>query len=361
MNTTDKGLASDDLLREALERLLAERCTPDSVRAAEDNGWAPDLWLHLSQAGFPWVGAEAAGGLMHVAQILHLCGKYAAPLPIAETGMLGGWLLELSGRSAEQLVLTVPVPHPGDEVALEEHPDGWGLQAAFHWVPWVRMADEVVLVATARDGSEQAVAVPASLGSISDSKNIAGEPRGIWRADTRLDRDHVRPVPHGSGLRLRKRGALSRALLIGGTLERSVELAAAYARERHQFGKAIGTFQAVQQHLAVAAEQAAATSLAAWVAAFALQGDDDDSQEKVAIARAVAGDAVSAVTFRVHQVFGAIGMSRECQLQLLTRRAWSWVQEWHTGADGIRELGLGIADRGAGELWAYLSSGLQSA
>ena len=71
--------------------------TQDEVEHAEADGWSKLTWDALADAGFPWVGiAEANGGsggsLYDLAAIVRAVGAHAAPVPIAETAMLGGWL-----------------------------------------------------------------------------------------------------------------------------------------------------------------------------------------------------------------------------------------------------------------------------
>lgn len=359
----NRALGGEPLLAETADRLFAQRCDAETVRQAEVVGWNADLWAHVASAGLPWVGLTgdgSGGSLLDVAEVLHRCGRFAVPLPIAETGLIGGWLLQTAGRPLPDGPVTVPVPHPDDHVELSRRDGEWRLQARFHRVPWARNAECLVFPATPDGGGEHVVVV-GELDRVVAARNLAGEPRDAVALDVTLPAPSVVEVPVGTTARTTRRGALSRALLIGGALERSSEMATAYARERQQFGQVIARFQAVQHHLVLAAEHAASATLAAWTAAAAMMDDEDDPQHKVPIARIVAHDAVGIVTGRTHQVFGAIGMTKEHDLHLRTRRAWAWTEEWGSGRRWSETFGTALVAGGADQLWPTLASGLVSA
>lgn len=351
-------LAGEPLLGETADRLFGERCSPETVRRAEDLGWIDELWQHVAGTGLAWVGAptdDGGGSLLDAAEVLHRCGRFAVPLPVAETGVLGGWLLHVGGLAAPDGPVTVPVPHPDDEIELDRRDGSWYVRGRLHRVPWASAAERLVLVATGADGTELVVSLEPP-GQIVPARNLAGEPRDVVTLDDSLPSDAVAAVPPGTRAQLWERGALTRALLIAGALERSAELAAAYAQERRQFGQTIARFQAVQHHLVLAAEHAAAASMAAWLAAAALI-DGLDHGEKLAIARTIGDESVRTVTARCHQVFGAIGMTKEHELHLRTRRAWSWTGEWGSGRYWAGRLGEALADDGADRLWPNLAAG----
>ena len=112
---TDTGAGYvDDLLIESAERLFSETCSFDTVQAAEAEGWAPDVWQAVAEAGFAWIGVAAeaggsGGSLADACAVLQVAGANAAPIPLAETGILGGWLLAEAGITlADGPVTVVP-------------------------------------------------------------------------------------------------------------------------------------------------------------------------------------------------------------------------------------------------------------
>ena len=95
------GSHVDELLVETIDNLLADHCTPEQVGAAE-GGLDPKLWDALADSGLLTVGvAESAGGsggsLHDAAAIAKAAGRYAAPVPLTETSIIGGWVCEQAG------------------------------------------------------------------------------------------------------------------------------------------------------------------------------------------------------------------------------------------------------------------------
>ena len=114
--------------------------------------------------------------------------------------------------------------------------------------------------------------------------------------------------------------ALLLAAAISGAADEVLAMTVAYAGERSQFGKPIGRQQALQQQLAVVAEDCVAVRMAVELAAA---GDAPDPL-RVAAAKSVASAAAPRVANTAHAVHGAIGISAEYDLQLYTRRLHEW-------------------------------------
>jgi acyl-CoA dehydrogenase len=204
------------------------------------------------------------------------------------------------------------------------------------------------------------VAAPTSSATVTPGRNLAAEPRDslAWD-DVGLPDDAVAEAPIGvdqEGLRLR--GALTRSALITGALARVDELTVRYTNERHQFGRPVARFQAVQAHLVQIAEEAQMTRLATRVAA--LNARPDPTPFDVAVAKTVASAAATAVARASHQAHGAMGMTKEYELGQLSRRLWSWRDEFGSERYWSRRLGRGLAEAGSHELWPRLSRGLKT-
>lgn len=112
------------------------------------------------------------------------------------------------------------------------------------------------------------------------------------------------------------------AAQIAGAGERVLDMSLEYAKQRVQFGKPVGSFQAVQHQLAVMAEHACAARMAAQLC-FASDTHLPD-RRLAAMAMVVAGEAAEALAAGGHAVHGAIGISEEFDLQLYTRRLRAW-------------------------------------
>jgi acyl-CoA dehydrogenase len=353
------------MLTEVATGLFRDRCTPEDVVAAETSGWSERLWAALVESGFPYVSVpEEAGGsggdVADACALLTVAGRFAAPVPLAEAGLLGGWALAAGGLALPDGPLSVAVGRPGDVVELSGAPGSWRLTARVQRVPWGGRSERVALLATV-GGERYVVSAPTTSAGVTAGRNLAAEPRDTleW-TDLELPDDAVGSAPAGVDAEaLRLRGALSRAALISGALARVSELTVRYTGERHQFGRPVARFQAVQTHLVTIAEEAQLAGLATEVAA--LNARPDPGFFDVAAAKAAAGEAATIAARASHQAHGAIGMTKEYELGQLSRRLWSWRDEFGSERYWSRELGRRLADAGPDELWPRISTGLVDA
>ncbi|NVE94997.1 acyl-CoA dehydrogenase [Altererythrobacter sp. JGD-16] len=111
------------------------------------------------------------------------------------------------------------------------------------------------------------------------------------------------------------------AAQIAGAASRVLDMSVAYANEREQFGKPIGRQQAVQQQLAVMAEEAVAVRLAV---ENAVGGGSAPDFLSAASAKTIASRYAASIAAIAHAVHGAIGISAEYDLQLYTKRLQAW-------------------------------------
>jgi acyl-CoA dehydrogenase len=245
--------------------------------------------------------------------------------------------------------LAVLVESAEDQVVLVRAGAGWHLSGTARAVPWGRNA-LALMIATGT-----AVALLAPVGqAISRGDNLAGEPRDDITLDHALDAKSVSDAHAGVDAAIVYRlGALLRAAQIAGALEEALQLAVTYANDRVQFGRPIGKFQAIQQQLAQAAEQSAATSVA--VAAAVAGAIAGDLAFVAPAAKLRAGEAAGKLADVVHQVHGAIGFTHEHRLHHLTRRLWSWRDEFGTESFWALELGRMVAMQGADGIWPFLA------
>jgi acyl-CoA dehydrogenase len=283
--------------------------------------------------------------------------REAAADPLAETAVLGGWLLSTTGIDAPGVPSTVAA-NPRDQVALRRAAGGWRLSCRMHRVPWAREAGRIVALAPAPDGEGgwMVVGVPRRHVEIGEGRNLADEPRDqVLGADVPVEDEWVRPLPsHLGPADLLRRGALVRAVQLAAAAERAAELTITHANRRHQFGRPVAAFQAVQQRMVGIASEAALASMAAAVAVAA--AEQGPAVVEVAAAKAVTSGAAGVVAGHAHQVHGAVGMTLECDLQRFTRRLWSWRREFGSERYWCARLGGDLAAGGAGRLWPTLAT-----
>lgn len=363
-----------ELVAEAVGEVLRARCTQEVVGSAERTGWAPELWSAVAEGGFPWVSVpeDAAGGVAVGGTVAEACavleqvGRYAAPLPVAETGLLGGWLLAAAGleipagpvttapTAARPAAASAARRDGAASVALRRDGAGWVATGGVDRVPWAREASRVVLLADSPDGL-QVVALEPGAARIEPGVNLAGEPRDRLRLDG-VPVTEVAPAPeHVDHDALLLRGALSRAALIAGAAGRVLDITVAYTVEREQFGRPVARFQAVAAHLVRLAEQTEAVRMAARVAAA--NTADTPSAFDVAAATTVAAESAGLISAAAHQATGAMGMTREYELGQLTRRLWSWREEYGGERWWSTRLGADLTAGGADAMWPAIARG----
>jgi len=263
-------------------RLIEDICTPAAIRAVEAAGDSAPMWQAFADSGFlDALVQEDAGGaglsLADAAPLIALLGHYAVPLPVGDT-MVARALLAAAGA---------------------ELPDGpIAIATGSGAVPFGGVAAHIL------SGSPDAPVVTKA----------QTEPTGVHH-----DADAYAPAVDGRALR--PVSAVLRALLISGAAGRVMDMTVAYANERSQFGKPIGKQQAVQQQLSVLAEQAVAARIAAAIGA---RSGLSPRLADAAVAKHGASLAAGQVAAIAHAVHGAIGISEEYDLQLLTRRLHGW-------------------------------------
>lgn len=350
------------MLLESVGRLFEDKCTKQVIDRAETGVFADDLWRAISETGVPLAALpESAGGAdaewSDLYAVLRVAGRYAAPIPLAET-MLAGWVAASAGLELSDGPMSVGPVRASDSLTLRRDGNGWRLNGIASRLPYAHDAARIVLLADGPDG-EMAVSLEATQHTaLTQGRNIAGEPRDTLRFEAvRLSADAAAPVRDGvSRASLYRRGALARATMMSGALERAMDLAVSYAQERQQFGRPIAKFQAVQQNLAVLAGQTAAAVAAANLGIEALSSHDPDMEEfRVAVAKTRVGEAATLASELAHQVHGAIGFTREYALQLATRRLWSWREEFGSDPEWATRLGSFMCARGADQLWPSLT------
>lgn len=346
------------MLVESATRLFTDHVEPKTLEAAKHEGWSPALWQQLEQAELPFVGVpESAGGaggsVSDLAAVIRVAGRFGAPVPLVETALLAGWMLAASGLQMPRRPLAAG---PAGNEALSARRDGdrWLVSGTLARLPWARVARGLVLLAEAEDGPIVVLLDPARC-TIRPGSNLAGEPRDAVELDA-VPAECAAPAGPGvTRTNLRLRGALGRALLMGGALEQSLSLAATYAQQRVQFGRKIGQFQAIQQELARCAGETAAAVAAALSAAGVLDRGGDVTLA-VASARIRAADAAREGALIAHQVHGAIGVTDEYPLHHYTLRLWAWREEYGNEAEWAALLGGVVLKRGADSFWPALTA-----
>lgn len=342
------------MLADSVGRLFRDAAA--DAHAVAD-GWNDVLWGQVEEIGLPLLLApEAAGGVgaswEDAFVVLHPLGYHAIALPVAET-MLASRLLSGAGIDLPGGPLTIA---PAAQGRLEQAGvSGWRFTGTLTGVPWGAQADHIAATLL-HEGRQMVMLLPRSAaGTLRETPNLAGEPRATLVFNNAVA--VAAPSDRQEAASLFNFCALLRVGQSAGALESALVRTIGYAKERSQFGKPIGNFQAVQQQLALLGNEAAAVACAARIALRAadrVQAPDDATFE-IAAAKLRANLAINTGTAIAHQVHGAIGFTREYDLRHATQRLWSWRSEFGNDRYWSGVLGAAVAERGADDFWVALT------
>jgi len=344
------------LIAEGAHRLFADLGARTTVEMMERGEWPATAWTQLVDSGFLDVlmasGTEQETG--HWSQafpVLHAAGLHCVPLPVGEP-IIAKALASKAGLGAATGLLTFV--HAGPELRAEFRGDRLVLTGHVNAVPWARFAVGMVLSAKIDDATVLAlVNLQGPTIELRDGRNAADEPRDavILKEVEASNWTHLTPDRADDLLNF---GALARSAMLVGAAESALSLALQYAGERRQFGRALSQFQAIQQMLAMLAGEVTAAKTVTR-AAFDAAAPEPRPFD-VAVAKIRAGRAAGLAASIAHQVHGAIGFAAEHNLQLRTRRLWSWRSEDGAESDWAERLGRTAIEGGGASFWRYLTA-----
>ncbi|MEN8161124.1 MAG: acyl-CoA dehydrogenase family protein [Myxococcota bacterium] len=275
-----------DAERAAVRDAVAAWCG-DAVGVAFDE----ERWRELAGLGVLLVGADGESGACELVASFEALGAAAAPGPLVETVLA----VRLLPAALRQAVASGEVL-----VAVGEPP-------LFSFAPLARHFVEL-------SGERAFLALPT--GPIEAVDTLAGDPWGrvVLRRERELE----------GGASALRAGRVAAAALLAAGGRTVLERAAAHARTRKQFGRAIGEFQAVAHPLAHWWIHVGAAEMLARAAARGLDDGAAEAGELAAAAWRSAREAALGAAMQAHQTFGAVGITLEGALFPLTRRIRQW-------------------------------------
>ncbi|HET6833014.1 MAG TPA: acyl-CoA dehydrogenase [Acidimicrobiales bacterium] len=383
---TDLALSDEqEALRASARAFLQRACPPELVRrtrAADGEGHDPDLWRGMAELG--WLGLafpESVGGgggrLLDLAVVYEEAGRALVPTTLYST-VAAALLIDRAGDDGQRAGLLRPL-FAGERIAslayhedgMRSSPDALATTAAVVgddvtvdgtklFVPNAGVADDLVVVA--RDpaatgaGAVRLVLVPTSAPGVCRSlvTTFAHDAQHeVSFEAVRVPADRVLARASSDAWSAveevhRVATALQCVEMVGGA-RAVLDLTVGYITDRAQFGRPIGSFQAVQHHVADLSTRIDAAGLAAWQAVWrcSLAGEADGAiggaQAQVAIAKVAAGDAYVETTLMAHQLHGGIGFTVDHDLHLWSDRARAAALTFGSREDHLRTLGKHIA------------------
>lgn len=350
----DLGLSeAQQMLKTSAQEFLQAECPDTYVREMEENerGYTPEMWEKIAEQG--WLGLiipEQYGGVgldfMDLSILLEETGRALLPGPFFSTVVMGGMTIadagteeqkqELLPQIAEgQLIVTLALTEPsarwdaaGVEATATRSADNWVLNGTKLFVPNAHVSDTIIVAARTGEGERDIslFIVPRNSGGVSQTllKTIASD------RQSEVVLDNVNLL--GSALlgeenkgwdtmeKVIKWGAIGKCSEMVGGAQQVLDMTVDYAKQRTQFGRPIGSFQAIQHHCANMATDVEGSRYITYQAAWHLS-EGLPSDREVAMAKAWVSDAYRRICALGHQCHGAIGFTKEHNMQLYSRRA----------------------------------------
>jgi alkylation response protein AidB-like acyl-CoA dehydrogenase len=353
----DFGFGEDEqLLRDLAHRFLDEHMPVERLRAlvasdpeaayerGERPAWDEGIWKQIGELG--WAGLavpESAGGvggkMVGIAALVEAVGRHALPSPFvatlcaafalraARSEAADAWLARIADGAAASLAITdARGSWEPDDTGVTARADGASLvlSGAAHFVQDAFKAD--FFIVSARD--ERGVvmcAVPKDAAGVTLVQNHIHD---LTRDQATLALDGVR-VPR-ENIVSEETGALRRAwpaLLVVvaadlcGTSEWQLQTTVEYAKQRKQFERQIGFFQAVKHPLVNAMIEIDRARSLLYHAACCIDSDDPSAEAAARMAKSAASDAGAFISDRSVQLHGGIGFTWECDVHLYFKRS----------------------------------------
>ncbi len=353
----DLGFTQEqEILKKSAHSFLARECPKKRTKELDESetGFSLELWKKMADLG--WMGSilpeeygGSGGSFIDLIVLLEEMGYNLLPGPFFSTMVLGA-LPILKAGTKEQKEFYLPAIAGGNKIltmALTEvsgqydaasvtvtaTPDGEGylINGIKLFVPDAHLADYILCVARTKDGADPEdgitlFIVDGKAPGIKTSllKTLAGDKQ------TEIVFDHVKAGKDSilGGLDcgwtivtdVLQKAAVAKAAELVGHSQAALEMAVNYAKERVQFGRPIGSFQAIQHYCANMLSDVDSGRFLTYESAWMIS-EGFEAAKQAAMTKAWVGDAARRVTLLAHQIFGAIGFTMEFDIHLYYRRA----------------------------------------
>ena len=366
-----------EALRDMIRGVCAEYAPIETVRAMEDDpkGYPDAFWKQLGELGLlglliPEQHGGAEQGMLEAAIVYEEFGRALSPSPHFVSSILSARLLLDSGSEAQQAewlpkiasgeaILTPAWLEPdrgfgpaGVAVRAERDGQGFVLSGRKRHVLFASAADRLWVLARSGDGEGDVDAFlvdPKAAGvTLTQQRSLASD----TQYDVTLEGVRVgeadRIACGWAGFdRVMEEGVILLAAWAMGGAERAVELTVEYAKERVQFDKPLGAFQAISHYLADATTNVDGGKALVYEAAWA-RSEGRDITRLAAMAKLFACQTFRDVTAMCQQVWGGVGFTIEYDIQLYFRRAKQLQITWWDSRVLEERVAADVLDRVAG-------------
>ena len=349
----DFGFSEEqEILRQSAADFLRNECPMSYVRQMmeDERGYADEVWNKMAELG--WMGLivpEAYGGaglsLVDLVVVLEEMGKVVLPGPFFSTVALGGLCVQAAGSEAQKkallpgmasgqttLTLAVLEENPrwdeaGINLSAEKNGNGYVLNGVKLFVPDAHVVDHIICAARTSEGvtlfvldRQQAGLGARLLKTMDQTRKLCA----VALDNVQAGADALLGAP-GQGWdylsRVINQSKVALSAEMCGGAQQVLDMSVEYAKVREQFGRPIGSFQAIQHKCADMLVQVEGAKSATYYAAWAVSNDTPDAALAAAMAKAYCSDAYRQVTSEGIQVHGGIGFTWEHDLHIYFKRA----------------------------------------
>lgn len=366
----DLGLSEEqELLKNSARDFLEKECPESLVREMEDDekGYSPDLWKKMAEQG--WQGLlipDAYGGAgfsyLDLIVLIEEFGRALVPGPFIST-QVGGVLPLLEGGTEQQKSYALPKIASGEAiwtlaytepsarfdtegVALEVKEDGNDvvLNGTKLFVRDANVADYFTVVGrtpgTKGDDGITLVIVDAKTAGITQTqlKTIAADKQAeVKFENVRVPKASIIPGGVKTLKAVQRKATIIECAYLVGLGQMDFEISVQYAKDRIQFGRPIGSFQAIQHKAADMVTDVDGARFIMYRAAWSVDQNEADADINVHMAKAWCSEATRRVVAHGQQIHGGIGFTKDYKVQLYFRRQKASELAWGD-SDYHREL-----------------------
>lgn len=345
--------SEQDMLREMVRGLCTQYCPNEEVRRLEDDpdGIARDLWSQLGELGLcglllPEEHGGSGSTMVEGVVLAEELGRSLAPVPFLESPVLCGGAILRSGSDSQraewlariasgEVVMTPAWLEPengfgpkGVQVRAVADGDGWTISGTKLHVRFAAAAARLVVLARTGDGPTDVdlfLVDPSAVGvSLDQRMSISSDTQ--YRVDldgvrvTEADRIGGAGTGWSTWATVMEDAMVLAAALANGGCEHSLEITVQYAKDREQFDKPLGAFQALSHYLADARTAVDGSKLLTYEAAWA-HSTGRPVSKLAPMAKLFATTTYRDTTAMAQQIFGGVGFTLEYEIQLYFRRA----------------------------------------
>jgi alkylation response protein AidB-like acyl-CoA dehydrogenase len=370
----DLGLSEEQgLLKNAARDFLEKECPDTFVREMEEDerGYTPEFWQKMAAQG--WQGIvipEQYGGtgmsFTDLIVLLEEFGRALVPGPFISTVVLSATpILEAGTEEQKQqflpkiatgdLIMTLALTEPSakwdaDGVAMPAKADGESfiLSGTKLFVPDAHVTDYMLVAARTKESASPEDGITLFLVDSKSAgieftvlKTIAADKQcevafnevRVPKANVLGEVDKGWPIIQG----VKNKAAVAACAYLVGLSQMDFDTSLDYAKERIQFGRPIGSFQAIQHKFADMIIDVDGSRFITYKAAWALQENEPDAEMLVSMAKAWCNEAARRVVAHGQQIHGGIGFTKDYKIELYFRRQ-KWMELTWGDADYHREL-----------------------